>query len=562
MRRWSEVVSGAAGIAAVFVLAMGAGAETCKLEMKKTDPSVRAGPDGTPIEVFFRYSQPQSFVIRLSADGGRVVPPAGEEKKPGFSEVVKTEPAAYAAEEPLRGVVKLGNQYFGFVLDSVVAKEDAEAESADKPAAKPAAEPEKDAAPNTETKQGDAAKAAAAAAIRQLARLRDPAGDASSRGGVRSTALAGAGGARVPTYNRLYFDSNHNGDLTDETAIEAQSAHSAAVGYASSNFPAVDVALDFDGTKVDYSFRMYVTIRRTANVTLATGGLTAAAYREGEIAIDGKKRRVVLVDGNSNGRFDDAPTFAGVSYRTFGDMVYLIDPETKIGYGNPYDPTTNHFQHPVGKWLSLSGGLFDLTVSPAGDTLSIAPSTAPAGTVSNPNAGYRALVRGPEGALKITGDASGNAAVPVGAWQLASYTIDRTDDAPAEEPQTNPICKPARRARPAVRIAMPAARLLAPPPIPYTIASGRVTSDYKAVTVAAGKTVALPFGPPYEPVVTAVLRKGKEGEPLAAIGLTLLGAGGDRCTGLSLRGERPEKPTFVITTEDGKEVASGNFEYG
>ncbi len=82
------------------------------------------------------------------------------------------------------------------------------------------------------------------------------------------------------------------------------------------------------------------------------------------MVIDGKKRHVVIVDFNSNGRYDDPSKIDdsvqlsdGTVYPTIGDMLYIIDPEMAQphGYASPYDPSTNNNLHYVGKLVNLDG---------------------------------------------------------------------------------------------------------------------------------------------------------------------------------------------------------------
>ena len=108
-------------------------------------------------------------------------------------------------------------------------------------------------------------------------------------------------------------------------------------------------------------------------------------------------------------------------------MLYLIDPDAVVDRrANPYDPSSNEALHYVAKQVNLGGRFFDLTITPAGDELTLEPSSIPIGHVTNPNKGYRAIVYGEQGFLKVVGDESGKAPLPVGEWKLASYTIDRT----------------------------------------------------------------------------------------------------------------------------------------
>ena len=196
--------------------------------------------------------------------------------------------------------------------------------------------------------------------------------------------------------------------------------------------------------QVAYAFTMSVYSYAATEYSYANASLSAAAYREGEMVIDGKNRRVVVVDSNSNGRYDDQSGIDdsvrladGTVYPKIGDMLYVIDPEAKVdGYANPYDPSSNDALHYVAKQVNLGGRFLDLKITPAGDELTLEPSPIPVGYVTNSNKGYRAIVYGEQGFLKVVGDESGKAPLPVGEWKLASYTIDKTStDEPAARKQ-------------------------------------------------------------------------------------------------------------------------------
>ena len=109
-------------------------------------------------------------------------------------------------------------------------------------------------------------------------------------------------------YDRLYFDLNGNGDLTDDRPIDAASTKQLPVivaSYTQSHFPRVDLSIDVDGKKLDYSFFLELVTYGSGEVRYVSASLTAAVYRRGEITLDGKKWTVALLDHNSNGRFDD-----------------------------------------------------------------------------------------------------------------------------------------------------------------------------------------------------------------------------------------------------------------
>ena len=107
-------------------------------------------------------------------------------------------------------------------------------------------------------------------------------------------------------------------------------------------------------------------------------------YREGDITLEGKKRHVVLIDFNSNGRFDDEIKLREdvhmrqrPTYPEQGDML-LIDP--KRGQSEIDHTTLRSYRHYVSKLVDIDGRFYELKISPAGDKLTLTPSTVPLGT--------------------------------------------------------------------------------------------------------------------------------------------------------------------------------------
>jgi hypothetical protein len=346
-------------------------------------------------------------------------------------------------------------------------------------------------------------------------------------------------------YTHLYFDINGNGDLTDDKAVEAESQSSS---YSSSYtyFPRVDVTIDVDGTKVEYAFHMRAYASSSG---YSRAYLYGAAYREGEITLNGEKKRIVLVDSNSNARYDDAMSIATLSdgglYPSMGDMIF-IDPDPSKGLIS-YDMTTNDAQQPVGKLVNIDGRFFGMELSPAGDKLTLTPSSAPVGYVSNPNKGFRALVHGGQGTLKVSLTESGKSPLPVGDWKLLSYTIDGTVMPEAKEEESSLLNT--------LSAALVQSSSSANPR--WSIISARAKGDSAAVKVREGETFDLPFGPPYKPIVNVSRKSSSE----VYLRLSLVGAGGEVASNLMVNGSRPKEPEFTITSGEEK-VAQGKFRYG
>jgi hypothetical protein len=532
----AAITSAACGLAALIAPAgRMARAETWPLELKRIEASSRAVVP--PSDYLKRNVMPQSIHMQVGPPGETNIGFAqSAEQAAAFKRLVKKEPT-YEAEFPLRGVVKLGSQEFAFALDAV-------------PRTKA-----KEEQPKSPKRKQDAKKA----------RPDSPAVDA-----TKATKLS-----KAIEYNRLYFDLNHNGDLTDDAVVKAERPAGFAFrgNYAAFEFPRVDVTIDVDGVPVDYAFFLGGYVNVSQDFSYAGVSLTAGAYREGDIVLEGKKRHVVVLDFNSNGRFADEialhseiRTSTGQVYFSEGDKLLLDPAEHNEGYVSSYDVTTGPCQHPVSKLILIDDRYYDLEISPAGDRLTLTPATVPLGSVTNPNDGFCALLYSDRGTVKIC---VGKEPVPLpeGRWKLLAYTIDRTgwkETADSEEETTSKGKKAETRQSSLLESltkalsGAAATRVQAMLGTPSTLVSANASYDCPAVDVRQGQTVALPFGPPYKPVVRAEYFNDHQAE----LGLSLVGAGGEICTALMVDGTQPAQPEFTIRDPQGKVVEQGDFEYG
>lgn len=554
---WIGAIVASAG---VLLAALGAPGEECTLTLKRLESTSRY----TPAEYQFRATYSQSVQGQFQDAGGNVRFRIGgsEETEKAFKRIVKKEPAKYDCKHPFRGVVKFGGQEFGFTFDAAGAKPD-----------------EKDA-------KKEAEKAAEA---KKEAKKKEQAKKKSSLLDSLSKALApepSVPEARLPgkaiVYNRFYFDQNRNGDLTDDKVIQSESGDSrllsSSMNYAQARFPVVTVPLEAGGTKYEYAFSVNVTYQAIdQSMGYASASFSAAAYREGEITLEGKKRKVALVDFNSNGRFDDAMSVrddvrgrAGEVYPQYGDIL-LVDPQASSPvYLNPYDVTSSGNRYNVSKLVSIDGKFYDMAIAPAGEKLSLKPATPSIGYVTNPNEGFTAVVYSDKGFMKISGGKSKPAPLPEGTWKLLSYTIDQTGIEEKPKPPPEKKEKPGEKGKEgqkpsellsAVVRALGGGVAASAPVMPmrFTRVSAQATRDCKPFEVRKGQTVALPFGPPYKPVVSVEYAQSPE---QVRLGMTLVGSAGERCSDMMVRGGRPTRPEFTVSNPKGEIVYRGNFEYG
>ncbi|MGA2258624.1 MAG: hypothetical protein ABSG53_28495 [Thermoguttaceae bacterium] len=415
-----------------------------------------------------------------------------------FREVVKKEPAKYVAERPLRGVAKLGSKQFGFVLDHKDKKSAA--------------------------------------------------------------------------YDRLYFDLNGNGDLTDDKPIDALPGKgwtASSEMFEKSAFPRMVLPVDVEGRKVDYPLSLVRDYLHRPNYESVSMYLTVDAYRRGEINIDGEKHTIAVLDWNSNGRFDDVLSLPknphGTDERLFavcGDML-LIDPEKLANEDLSWSRPSGEHRQFLGKLAVFGGKCFQVKVSPLGDELTWTPAPVPCGQVASPYVPCHVDLISELGWLDLKFEKSKPAAVPAGQWRLLSYSIpiekwmppEKNDKIAAETSRSWSSMLKEAIVGSTSQSPAPPAPLRGPAKLSKISADGAINST--PVTVEAGRTTILKFGPPYKPVVTI-----ERWQDTTYLVLRLQGSNREIVDGLTVNGREPDKPRFTITDPKGKVVAQGDFEYG
>jgi hypothetical protein len=481
-----------------------AGPKVCTLKLKYLSSPARSMAPGNrpPADAVYRASTGQRFIMHGAVDR---VPP-------NFTQTVKKEPD-YESKLPLRGAVKLGDDSYAFAVDVASG-------IGDKGKTKPKAKPKP----------------------KNSRMMPQPPPEPGPPSGVDGKA-----------YNRLYFDFNRNGDLTDDEPVDGDVLPG---GGARSIFPCVEVSLNVNGKPSDYAFCLMVSAQEMASFRYVSASLTPAVYREGEVTLAGKRHRVAVLDYNTNGRFDDQVRILegrGPSGRTSampGDLV-LVDPDTAGQEAARGDALAGRGRQYLSKLLNVGDGFYGAAMAPVGDTLTLTACTAAVGRVKNPNDGFHALVYSNLGVVNLSGDHARSVPLPEGDWKLAQYTIAAGT---AREPAVEPRAKKTKANAGAV-----VRPVLSTGPRSMTFVTAAANGDYKPVTVRKGQSVELPFGPPYKPVVNAYPTP--DGKTVR-LQLSLVGVAGEVCTNLLVNGSRGEPPQFTISTTDGDVVERGKFEYG
>ena len=319
-------------------------------------------------------------------------------------------------------------------------------------------------------------------------------------------------------YDRLYFDANGNGDLTDDPKVSATDVAKLGDNISQSQFPRVNVKLDADGKSIEYAFLLSVVCRNTGINFHTAVSLYSATAREGHITRGKRRLRVLLVDRNSNGRFDDAVSIQPNGSLAEGDLLLVNPNPRKAADGLGTD------RNLVGKVLCVGKSFYRMTVAPDGGKLQLAPMQLELGGVVCPNQAYRAVLSSDDyGVVVIGGGKDQKIALAEGTWKVVNYTLDATPPGSSRR----------------------------------TVVEASYGNSPPAVIVKKGETAVLPFGGAFRAVVTASRTHNK-----VSLGLKIVGPAGEQCRNIQLNGSRPPKPRFVIKDQNDKIVHQGEFEYG
>ncbi len=384
-------------------------------------------------------------------------------------------------------------------------------------------------------------------------------------------------------YDRLYFDLNGNGDLTDDKPIDAlhfENQPEEPADYFILDFPRVDLTIDVDGKKLDYSFILSVSIDLSEKSETISVSLSPAVYLRGEIELEGEKQKIAVFDYNSNGRFDDLLTLSEKTAGekdalepAYGDMLIIAPEQTANAGISVHVPAAEERQY-LARLTPFKDKYYEVKVSPTGDELTWTSSTAPCGQITSPHAPCQVEIISDLGLLQLNLEKSEPATIPAGQWRLLSYTIcienwkapEKTAEATSPEKEkkdaqaghsllgalANSLVK---------SITIESPFLLAPSNLSRVSANG--TCSGEPIIVHADQTTTLKFGPPYKLMIDVQAQPGGIASPgLALLSLSLQGADGELVSSLIVNGKRPDKPKLTITDPQGKIVETGRFEFG
>jgi hypothetical protein len=355
--------------------------------------------------------------------------------------------------------------------------------------------------------------------------------------GVRIPLVLDAADGQGPPYDLLYMDANNDGDLTNDSVIRRAEVTTDDSGYTSSFFPPVTIELpeESGGPHAVAVMTLYMKQHPISGGEFSHAAVRSSCYREGRVRLGGQDYRVVLLDGDCNGVFNERnPATVDNPHQYGGDQLIVLPDGEK-----PAELTPDLLAQsmPLGRYVAVGDGVYEVGSEPNGGCLKVYRREVATGPVQVGMKGCRLLFLGEDGPVVIHAGSS-EARLPIGKYRLESQRVSRTDDE---------------------------GRLWVVETYPSTVfvrtasAAGMASRSARGVLeVTADSGPEIPaFGPPLVLSVSASPR-GEE----VSIGLSVTGERGDPVLSVLVDGTRPPAPSFQVVSAAGKVVAEDQFEYG
>jgi|ERR1019366_218486 hypothetical protein len=293
-------------------------------------------------------------------------------------------------------------------------------------------------------------------------------------------------------YDRLFIDANGNGRLDDETPVMGR------VDSNNGTFPATPVVFKGEDGPVTYhlAFRFYQYEKSPAQLLASSAG-----WYEGMVNFDGVKKRILLVDGNVNGTFND---MSSDPYKS--DRVQVDG-----------DKTGERF---LGRMLEVDGKFFNVQADRDGAFIKVQKAENVAlGSVHVPENIVNCSVYGTNGHF-VRKPANGEFTIPTGIYRMVRWEIQRKDDKG----------------------------------VPWTLSGYNFpkSSDFE---VAADKPVTLDIGEPVKAELST-----EEGKQIA-FNLKFVGKQNEAIE-MMRDNQRPRGPKLMLASADGSLCYTNSFEFG
>jgi hypothetical protein len=206
-------------------------------------------------------------------------------------------------------------------------------------------------------------------------------------------------------YDRLYFDANGNGDLSDDPVYQSYRRESERAYFG-------PVKAVFAGADGPITYHLGVELRTDSEPVHCV--LSPACWYEGQITVGSVKTRCVLTDHNVNGTFNDK------------SPDYYQSDRIRIGQ------TTDTEGGAVGKYVEVDNKLYQIEIARDGACVSLSEAKeVPYGTARLAD-NITAVVASGENGSFVRRSQNGLIKLPAGEYRVDSWILARQDDSGAQ----------------------------------------------------------------------------------------------------------------------------------
>ena len=319
-------------------------------------------------------------------------------------------------------------------------------------------------------------------------------------GGDQTFAMAlDSTSGREEELDLLYVDRDGDGDLSEETPVQGIRMNGRNV------FGPAHVLIDRGGYRSIYHFNL----SQYAGHRLA---LSAACAATGEVVVGGKRRKVVVTDGNGNGLFNDAAELPRKGDRLLVDL----DGDGAFKKGEELQD--------LGRANLVDGEFYTFGVAPDGSRVTVRKPDMGFGWIELTHPAEYVWVCSEAGLFKFwLSEGVRRLRVPASSYRLSGIRISMQD---GEDK--------------------------------WVLSAGTDEAEMVPCVVKAGELAEMPVGPPIRVVAEATAR----GQGVVSIGVRQRGQAGEVYSSCQKNGARVPPPSITVTNAAGEKVHSAALEYG
>jgi len=252
--------------------------------------------------------------------------------------------------------------------------------------------------------------------------------------------------------------------------------------------------------------------------------LWQAFYREGQLLLNGKTRRIALVDLDFDGRFNESFVPPAVDSRDPGCDVLALDlnGDSQFNYGKTGDSEVM----PLSKLIKVDGNYYSMDVAQDGGTIELRQAKPAFGQLDLGNEEVVLGLWSDAGHQRLS-SFGGKLSLPAGRYAVVSLDLTEKDAAGSRWT--------------------------------FDMRERAGAGQLGSFEVRPGATTSFKIGPPFQ-IRTAMKRFGNA--PDVTVDFDYEGQGGERYSSAPKKdGKEPPEPGFKIVNSAGQVVQSGQFAY-